>query len=195
MIGSLLALFGCGGKPDANFKALLDKAKNDLQAKTAAHQAGWGFGKATRWDLNQADGLLIFTFPDKTVTCQAQIIGSFDKSKGTWLWGWDNPDIAPNLTTVSRQLRDYGKQHGFGKLTQAEWKGSEQDAWDMAGLATLVCEAQGAYRGPAGDVYVFMTFGTPKIQKKGAEPGAPADGSQPSRSDTNQPSSAAGSSR
>ena len=172
ILGSLLALLGCGGKSDANFKALLEKANNDLQIKTGSHGAVWGIQEATRWDLNQADGLLIFTFPDKTVTCEAQIIGSFDKSQGTWLWAWNNPDVATNLARASRQLRDYGKQHGFEKLTKAEWKASEQDGWDMAALATLLCGAQGAYRGPAGDVWVYMTFGTPKIQKKGAAPGA-----------------------
>ncbi|MGH7972505.1 MAG: DUF6882 domain-containing protein, partial [Limisphaerales bacterium] len=43
-------------------------------------------GRAARWDLNQDNGVLIFTFPDKKVTCDAQIIGSFDMSRGTWLW-------------------------------------------------------------------------------------------------------------
>ena len=101
----------------------------------------WGFGKADRWNLNQADGNLIFTFPDKTVTCEAQIIGSLDKSKGTWLWAWDNPGVATNLTRASQQLRDYGKQHRFSKLTRAEWKGSADEAREMVALATLVCEA------------------------------------------------------
>jgi hypothetical protein len=79
-------------------------------------------GKSERWDLNQQDGRLIFTFADKIVTCEAQIIGSFDKSKGTWLWAWDNPSVLSNLTTASRELREYGRQHGYAKLTQAEWK-------------------------------------------------------------------------
>lgn len=193
MISSLLALLGCGGKTDADFKALLEKAQNDLQAKTASHQTVWGFGKASRWDLNQNDGVLIFTFPDKKVTCDAQIIGSFDKSQGTWLWAWGNPSVATNLTTASKQLLEYGKQHGFQRLTRAEWKATEQEAWDMVSLATLVCQAQGAYRGPAGDTYVFMTFGAPKIMKTDAEPGGSANRSQPVGSETNRTPSAAGS--
>jgi hypothetical protein len=166
MIASLLALSGCGEKANPAFKALVEKAKIDLQTKTASHQAVWGLGKSDRWDLNQDDGNLVFTFPDKTVTCEAQIIGSFDKPKGTWLWAWDNPAAATNLTRASQWLRDYGTQHKYDKLTQAEWKATENDAWEMAALATLLCNAQGAYRGPAGDVYVFMTFGPPKIQKR-----------------------------
>jgi hypothetical protein len=51
----------------------------------------------------------------------------------------------------------------------------------MAALATLLCDAQGAYRGPAGDVYVFMTFGTPRIEKKmqGQPGGKPAPPQRP----------------
>ncbi len=174
MISSLLALLGCGEKPDPAFKAVVEKAMNDLRAKTASHQAVWGFGKSERWNLNQTDGHPIFAFPDKIVTCEAQIIGSLDKAKGTWLWAWDNPAVATNLTRASQQLWDYGKQHKYDKLTRAEWKATENEAWEMVALATLVCQAQGAYRGPAGDVYVFMTFGAPKIEKRqNAEPGHP----------------------
>jgi len=166
MITSLLALFGCGEKVNPDLKVLTEKAMNDLRAKTASHQAVWGLGKSGRWDLNQNDGNLIFTFADKTVTCEAQIIGSFDKTTGTWLWSWDNPTVASNLTRASQKLRDYGAQHKYDKLTRARWKATEEEAWEMVALATLVCNAQGAYRGPAGDVDVFMTFGPPQIQKK-----------------------------
>jgi hypothetical protein len=166
MMASLLALFGCGEKVNPAFGTLVEKAMNDLQTKTASHQAVWGLGKSDRWDLNQDDGNLIFTFPDKTVTCEAQIIGSFDKTKGTWLWSWDNPGVATNLTQASRWLRDYGTKKQYEKLTRPEWKATENEAWEMVALATLLCNAQGAYRGPAGEVGVFMTFGAPKIQKR-----------------------------
>jgi len=194
MIGALLTLLGCKQQNDPAFGVLVEKAMNDLRTKTASHQASWGLGKSERWDLNQKDGRLIFTFPDKIVTCEAQIIGSFDKSKGTWLWSWENPSVVSNLTIASRQLREYGRQHGYTKLTRGEWKATEDEAWEMVAVATLECNAQGAYRGPAGDTYVFMTFGTPKIEKRqAAEPGGAANRSRPVGPDTNQTSAPAGS--
>ena len=167
MLTSLLTFLGCTDrKRDAEFRGLVQKAIADLQTKNSGHQQVWGLGKGGRWDINQSDGNLIFTFPDKIVTCEAQIIGSLDRSKGTWLWSWDNSSILTNLTKGSRQLRDYGAAHHFAKLTTAEWKATEEDAWEMAALATFICNAQGAYRGPSGDVYAFMTFGAPTIQKR-----------------------------
>jgi hypothetical protein len=193
MIAALLALLGCKEKVAPGFEPLVEKAMNDLRAKTASHQTAWGLGKAERWDVNQGDGRLIFTFPDKVVSCDVQIIGSFAKSQGTWLWSWDNPSVLSNLTLASRELRDYGRAHGYAKLTQAKWKATEEDAWQMVALATLVGNAQGAYRGPAGDTYVFMTFGPPRIEpRRRAEPSGAANRVQPDGSETNRTSAAAG---
>jgi hypothetical protein len=166
MIASLLAFLGCGGNADPDFNRLLEKAMHDLESKTASHQAVWGLGSSARWNLNQDDGKLVFSFPDKTVTCEAQIIGSYDKTKGSWLWAWDNPSIATNLTQSSRKLREFGVQKKIDKLTRSEWPATERDCWEMAALANLLCEGQGVYRGPAGDLCVFMTFGPPRIEKR-----------------------------
>lgn len=163
---ALLSIFGRGSASGGDFERLVEKAVNDLQVKTAAHQGAWGFGKAERWDLNQNDGNLIFTFPKTVVTCRAQIIGSLDVTKGTWLWAWANENVNAPLARQSREVLAYGKKHKYKKLTEPEWACTEQEAWEMAAVATLLGKAQGAYRGPAGDVYVFLSFGEPKIRKR-----------------------------
>jgi hypothetical protein len=172
----LFGLFGCGKNSKDTYEHLLQKAMNDLQAKQSAHQALWGLGTADRWDINQDDGNLVFTFTNKVVTCPAQIIGSFNSDKGTWMWAWHNKSIAEQLTRDSRKLLELGRSKGYEKLTEPVWTGTEDDAWQMAALATLHCNAQGAYRGPssAGHLFVFMTFGEVKITKleQDAQPGA-----------------------
>lgn len=55
-------------------------------------------------------------------------------------------------------LKAFGEEHGVEKLTTRKWAGTEDDAWAMAALAVMLCDAQGAYRGPTGPAYVFMTF-------------------------------------
>jgi hypothetical protein len=147
------------------FQKLLDASMEELRAKTAAHQGGWRFGKAKRWDLNQSRGDLIFTFDDGVIaTCPAQIIGSFDSASGTWLWAWDNPSIADSLKRDSLRVKDYGERHNIVRLTSAEWPGTEADAWSMAALACKLCEAQGVYRGPAGTAFVFISFGKVELE-------------------------------
>ena len=148
------------GGETLEFNTLLEKSMADLRAKTMGHQAGWGLGKSANWSLNLDQGDLIFTFDNGIfVTCPAQIVGTLDSESGTWLWGWANPSIPEALQRDALRVREYGQQHQIARLTSAEWPCTEEDAWRMAALACMLCEAQGVYRGPAGTAFVFITFG------------------------------------
>ncbi len=150
----------------SEFKELLKKSMEELQIKTAGHQAGWRLGTSKRWDLSLAQGDLIFTFEDGVIaTCPAQVIGSFAPAESTWLWAWANPSIPDALKQDSSRVRHYGQEHKIARLTSAEWPGSEADGWDMAALACKLCEAQGIYRGPAGSSFVFISFGAVNLSK------------------------------
>lgn len=152
--------------PERNeFQSLLDTSMEELQLKTEAHKA-WGLGTFDQWNIDQEVGDLIFSNADgTTAVAPAQIIGSYSPGDNTWLWAWENPSIADGMKSHALQLKEYGETHGIEKLTTAEWAGAEEDAWAMVALAVKLCEAQGAYRGPAGPVYVFMTFGEVKLSK------------------------------
>ena len=149
------------------FETLLDASMEELRLKTTAHKQGWGLGTAARWDLDQSQGNLVFTFGDGTIaTCPAQIIGTFDSTTSEWLWAWANPSLAEPLKRDSLKIKEYGQKHQISKLTSDEWFGKEDDAWRMTALACKLCEAQGAYRGPAGKTFVFMTFSKVELSKK-----------------------------
>ena len=156
-----------GGGETPEFKTLLDVSMNELRLKTTGHQQGWGLGKSARWDIDQSQGNLVFTFADGIVaTAPAQIIGSFDSTTSEWLWAWANPSIAEPLKRDSLKVKEYGQKHQITRLTSSEWFGKEDDAWSMTALASKLCEAEGAYRGPAGTSFVFMTFGKVELSKK-----------------------------
>lgn len=150
--------------PD-EFQKLLDVSSEELQSKTEAHKA-WGLGMFDRWDIDQEVGDLVFSNSDGTTAiAPVQIIGSFSTNDNSWLWAWDNPSIVDDLKLHASKLKAYGKQHGIERLTTRKWTGTEHDAWAMAALAVKLCDAQGAYRGPAGPSYLFMTFGEVKISE------------------------------
>jgi hypothetical protein len=147
------------------FQSLLDASRQELERKTEANQA-WGLGTFDRWDIDQEVGVLVFSSADGTrVVAPAQVIGSFITDDNSWLWAWDNPSIVGGLKLNSLKLKEYGEQHGIEKLTTRKWTGTEADAWAMTALAVKLCGAQGAYRGPAGSTYVFMTFGEVNVSK------------------------------
>jgi hypothetical protein len=157
-----------GGKGPTDPPALrqeIEKAMNGLTAATTAHDATWHLGEAD-WSLDQDVGDLVFTTPQGTrAVAPAQIIGTYDTQDGTWLWGWDHPSVEPPLAKDAKKMLAYGQKHGYAKLTTRKLQITEDQAWELAALAFMVCGANGAYRGPAGTALVFMTFGKVQLSK------------------------------
>jgi hypothetical protein len=166
----IMLLAGCNQHvekmSEQEYSTLINSSIEELKLKTAGHQAAWGFGKFDRWSMNLDEGILIFSNLDGTTArCPAQIIGTFDSQDNTWLWSWDNPSVPDRLKKDALQVRNYGGQHGLTRLTTAKWPATESNAWEMTALATRLCGAEGAYRGPAGETFVFITFG--KVELSG----------------------------
>jgi hypothetical protein len=95
----------------------------------------------------------------------AQIIATYNTLDGTWLWAWDHPSVEPALAKDAKRMLAYGQEHGYAKLTTRKLQITEDEAWELTALAFLVCGANGAYRGPAGTAFVFMTFGEVQVSK------------------------------
>jgi len=167
----ILALTICFGQNQSNlpsdFSTLQKMSVEELALKTQAHKEMWGLGNIERWDLSQITGELVFSLPNGLkAVCPAQIIGTYNSKDQTWLWAWANPSIDEKMRANALKVRKYGEEHKIDRLTKSKWKGTEDDAWAMAALAVKLCEEQGAYRGPAGATYVFITFGEVKLSKK-----------------------------
>ena len=171
ILNFILMLAICFGQNQSNlpsdFSTLQKMSLEELALKTQAHKEVWGLGKIDRWDLNQDTGELVFSLPDgMKAVCPAQIIGTYNSKDHTWLWAWANPSIDEKLKVNALKVRKYGEEHHIDRLTRSKWEGTEDDAWAMAALAVKLCGEQGAYRGPAGATYVFITFGEVKLSKK-----------------------------
>ncbi|WP_234338018.1 DUF6882 domain-containing protein [Streptomyces sp. NRRL WC-3725] len=58
----------------------------DMIEQLARAPMSWELGSADRWDLNQTTGMITWTFPDKTATASAQILGSFSPDPPLQQW-------------------------------------------------------------------------------------------------------------
>lgn len=165
-MGIFSRLFGKQRKGDSpGYRTLVDQSMEELRLKTAAHDGTWRLGEAD-WHVDQDAGTIVFTARDGiTATCPVQIIGTYNIDDGTWLWGWDHPSVVPALQEHAKIVRAYGRQHGVESLTTQKLECQESEAWEFTALACKLCDAQGAYRGPAGSAMVFMTFGDVKLSK------------------------------
>jgi hypothetical protein len=144
---------------------LVDQSMEELRLKTAAHDGLWHLSEAD-WSVDQDAGTIVFTSPDGiTATCPVQIIATYNREDGTWLWGWDHPSVEPALQNHARNVLEYGKKQGIKKLTLRKVECEESEAWEFTALACKLSGAQGGYRGPAGSAWVFVTFGEVTLSK------------------------------
>jgi hypothetical protein len=144
-----------------DFTDFLDECFEELRTLQEANGEKWGIDDCERWDVDQDQGFIVFTntrTAHRRLVGQVQIIGSFDTTDDTWLWAWANPTVRPALQADSLQLKAYGEEQGLDQLTEAKWEGEELDAWMMTALAVKLLGAEGAYRGPAGRLHIFMVF-------------------------------------
>jgi Family of unknown function (DUF6882) len=150
---------------EAIFRDTVERAMEELQLKTAAHDGTWQLGQAD-WDIDQDAGEVYFTSPKGLLaTCPVQIVGTFNTEESSWLWGWDHPSVAENLREHAQTVYEFGKKHGIAALTTRKLECSEEEAWEFAALACLLSEAQGAYCGPMDPTLVFITFGEVALSK------------------------------
>lgn len=137
----------------------------ELRINTGMHDRLFQISKAN-WQLNQDTGIITFTSPEGLVaSAPAQVVGSYNIVDSTWLWAWDNPSIEPTLTEHSKITRDYGTKRGIAELTTAKLTTTQEKCWEFTSLTCKLGNNQGAYRGPAGETMVFITFGAVTLKK------------------------------
>ena len=172
LVAMLALVIGCTNQEsqmDQEFDVDLyrEKANNHLAALTQAHQNLWKIDSAESWDADQKTGILTWTLPDGVTTrAPFQIIGTYNSVDSTFLWAWDHTSVADPLRKDAYAVLEFARKHDVAYLQDRKVKCSEEDAWEFAALATLVCDQQGAYRGPVGTTFVYMTFGKVRVKKE-----------------------------
>lgn len=138
---------------DAQLEAALDW----LDDVTSAMQTR-GIGQFPRWDADIAQRRIRFSNDDGVVlefSCDA--IGTYNREKETWHWGWDHPSIPLESARASLAVREFGAQHDLGAFTTRQITATADDAWQFAALAGMLTNAFGVYRAP-GAVEVFLAI-------------------------------------
>ncbi len=145
-------------------EATLERSLEHLRLKTRSHIDAWGLDSIARWDADMEDGVISFTRPGMLVVAALQVIGAYNLEDGSWLWGWDHPSVPPPLMRDAERVRAFGEHHGLARYVDRKINWTENEAWQFTALACHLAEASGAYRGPAENTLVFMTFHNPVIR-------------------------------
>ena len=141
-----------------DLSTLLLQGEDMIDQLARAHMS-WGLGSADRWDLDQTTGIITWTFPDKTATAPAQILGSFSHASGSWLWAWANTSILPEMSRDAGIFRDWAEAHGYPHLAQPKIDADVTAASSLVALAVRVTNATGYYKSPGSNSALIITFG------------------------------------
>jgi hypothetical protein len=147
----------------------LFKAGRDLIGTLAEAHSGWGCGTAERWGLDQTTGLITWTFPDRIATAPTQILASYNRPKGSWMWAWANESILPPLRRDAERIRDWALGNGHPELAEPLISADEDQASDLSALAVLITKATGFYNPVNSVVVPIITFGKVTIAPRGGD--------------------------
>jgi hypothetical protein len=151
----------------AEAEATLKRSRLELELKTVSHTEAWGLGSTERWDADLDEGIITFSSPGLIVTASVQVIGAFNSANDTWLWGWDHPSVIQPLAQDAHLARRFGERYGLQEYASAHLHCPQDKAWEFTAVACHLAQASGAYRGPSGETFVFMTFHDVTIRKEG----------------------------
>ncbi len=151
-----------GEEPEATFR----RATREMKLKQQRNAARWGLGDHEHWHADLRLGHILFSRPGgELLMAPVQLIGSYDPTESRWRWGWDHPPAHAAVTRAAELVRRFGEVYGLAALTTREIQCTEDQAWRFTAMALHLSEAEGAYRGRAGETLSFMTFGAMTVGK------------------------------
>lgn len=145
----------------------IEQAMEGMRTQTTAHASTWHLGQEENWSVDLNEGIIKFLYADGVVAqASIQVIGTYNTQDDTFFWGWDHPSVPEPLRDHAKAAREFGEQNNLPKFTERVVACSEYEAWEFTAVACRLAGANGAYRGPAGEALVFMTFGEVRLSKK-----------------------------
>ncbi len=135
------------------------KCHGELTEKQARLEHDYSLSKHERWDFDQETSSLVFSNKGVAiVVADVEFIGSISTKSDTWLWSWANFNLLPNVRTRIKAVRSFGEANGFPHLCVPKWPADRVDGWEMSGIAVNVLGAQGVYRAPSDNGFLFMAI-------------------------------------
>lgn len=139
-----------------SFEEFVESAFACIQEKQDEFMSKYAIDDYESWYYDQEIGVLTFSNGDEDeIYFEFQCIGSFAPEAETWLWSWANKNTYPNVKGASYNIREFGEQNGYEKLTTASWEAEEYDGWEMVAVANAVLNPIGFYRIPTEGILLF----------------------------------------
>jgi hypothetical protein len=119
---------------------------------------------ASEWGVDMETGKITFTFPDRIVSADVQIVGTLHN--GEFMWGWDHPSVPKPLRRAAELAKKWGEDNAQSSYTSRLVPADIDKAWEFTAVAARLDKASGTYSGAAGAARIYMTYGTLTMKKR-----------------------------
>lgn len=141
------------------FSEFRDAAVRELTRFNQACADKFRIGSWPRWDYDLDRGTLTFSENGvPQVRASIQVVGSTSKPGGTWMWSWHNESLPVHVKTTMSKVREFGEAENIRELTEPVLPDDEYLGWGLTAVAAEMLEAEGAYRCPGSNGFVYVVF-------------------------------------
>lgn len=135
------------------------EATDYLKARIEHAKAQFGIGSFPRYEYDLFRGEIWWSdVGAPKVRGRVTIVGTTSTKSNTWLWSWANPHFSDVILGDIDKVRALGEAEAITKLTEEKWEADEVDGWEMTAIAARLLEAQGAYRSPGKNGFLFLLY-------------------------------------
>ncbi|WP_442678475.1 DUF6882 domain-containing protein [Sphingomonas sp. ASY06-1R] len=140
-------------------EALLPAACDWIADQNQSLARQYGVGLETSFLFDQEDGTLTLAFKGgRKLVARAQVLGSFDPSDRSFLWGWANASLQPGLTRAVAALRDQPPAAGDNVFATPRHQVSFDNLTALLALAGQTIGADGLYRAIGDSLSLFLAI-------------------------------------
>ena len=109
------------------------------------------------WNLERAE--MVFSNGGlPIVRANLQAVGSIAGRERSWRWGWANQSIPTVATRRLAEVRRYGQEQGFSKLTEPEWVPEGDDGHDLMIVSASILGAPAFFHDHTGGVALYFVL-------------------------------------
>ena len=97
-----------------------------------------------------------------------EFVGTLSTVSNTWKWPCANFSLLAQVRSRIGAVCDFGETQDYPHLFVPMRHADQQVGWHMASVATEILGAQGAYRAPSDNGFIFMvTMDLRQVQSEG----------------------------
>jgi hypothetical protein len=144
---------------EERWSSLVANARAMMAERQPATFAEFGidYSMQYHWDTERAE--IVFKSKGTVlVRARLQFLGSIAGRPPTWLWGWANDSIPAAATARLVEVRRYGEEHGFDKLTRPEWVPEGEDGHNVMIVSACILGARAFFHDHSSGAALYLVL-------------------------------------